>query len=148
MPWPLNTEWHWPASVSLTSRLVRISICRIFLRISRGIMSVLRHRQFIEYLLNDRLAGLLFRLGFVSDGDPMTQDIHPDGFDVLRRHVAASAQEGKSFAGQGERDGGAWRGPQLNHVLDVDFVMRRVAGGADQIDDVVLHFVINVDIVN
>src|SRR5271154_2110194 len=38
MPWPLKTEWYWPASVSVTMRLVRNSICRIFLRISRGIM--------------------------------------------------------------------------------------------------------------
>ena len=39
IPWPLKTLWYWPASVSLTSRLVRISICRIFLSISRGIMA-------------------------------------------------------------------------------------------------------------
>src|SRR5471032_2860984 len=36
--WPLKTEWYWPASVSVTMRFVRSSICRIFLRISRGIM--------------------------------------------------------------------------------------------------------------
>src|SRR5207249_10600926 len=36
--WPLKTEWYWPASVSLTSRFVRISIWRIFLRMSRGII--------------------------------------------------------------------------------------------------------------
>src|ERR1019366_1365397 len=38
MPCPLKTLWYWPASVSVTTRFVRISICRIFLRISRGII--------------------------------------------------------------------------------------------------------------
>src|SRR6266478_4466152 len=71
MPWPLNTLWYWPARVSLTSRLVRSSICRIFLRISRGIIESLllhphyktfnvtsrsRHGQLIKYRLNDRFA--------------------------------------------------------------------------------------------
>ena len=35
MPRPLKTLWYWPASESVTSRLVRISICRTFFRISR-----------------------------------------------------------------------------------------------------------------
>ena len=38
MPWPLKTEWYWPARVSVTMRFVRISIWRIFFKISRGIM--------------------------------------------------------------------------------------------------------------
>src|SRR5205085_8943244 len=35
---PLKTLWYCPPRVSVTNRLVLNSICRIFLRISRGIM--------------------------------------------------------------------------------------------------------------
>ena len=65
------------------------------------------HRQLIKNLLNDRLAGLLLGLGFVSDGDAVAQDIHADAFDVLRRDVAAAAQEGVGLGGEREGDGRA-----------------------------------------
>ena len=42
MPRPLNAERYWPASTSLTMRLVRISIERIFRRISVGSMRLAR----------------------------------------------------------------------------------------------------------
>lgn len=38
IPWPLNAEWYWPASVSSTRRRVRSSIWRIFLSSSLGII--------------------------------------------------------------------------------------------------------------
>ncbi|GIT12883.1 MAG: hypothetical protein CM1200mP34_2890 [Verrucomicrobiales bacterium] len=38
-PCPLNALWYCPANVSVTSRLVQISIWRIFLRISLGIIT-------------------------------------------------------------------------------------------------------------
>src|SRR5437868_2855032 len=87
MPWPLKTLWYCPASVSLTSRLVRNSIWRIFLRISRGIIENLRNWQLVEYFLNDRLAGLFLSLRLIGDGHTMTQDIHANAFDILRSDV-------------------------------------------------------------
>jgi hypothetical protein len=40
IPRPLKTEWYSPASDSFTSRLVRISMRRTFLRISEGSMTL------------------------------------------------------------------------------------------------------------
>ena len=67
-----------------------------------------RHRQFIENFGHDGFAALFLRLGFVGDRHAVAQDVHADALDVLRRHVAAAAQEGVGLGGQGERDGGAW----------------------------------------
>src|SRR5262249_28740887 len=115
IPCPLKTLWYWPPSVSLTSRLVRSSIWRIFLRISRGIMVlpgcssmeralVSRHRQLIKDLLNDRLAGLLLRLRLVGDRDPVTEDVHADAFDVLGRDITSALEKGVRFGGERQGD--------------------------------------------
>src|SRR6266849_10826536 len=72
-----------------------------------------RHGQLIEDFLDDRLAGLLLRFGFIGDGDAVAEHIHADAFDVLGRDVAAAFEEGVSLGGEGQRDSRARRGAQL-----------------------------------
>ena len=61
----------------------------------------------------------------------MAEHIHADAFDILGRHVTAAAQEGKGLGGERERNRGTRRRAELNKILRVDAVVRRVAGGAD-----------------
>src|SRR6266550_5645930 len=146
MPWPLKTLWYWPASVSLTSRFVRISIWRIFLRISRGIIGhPSRHRQFIKNLLNNRFAGLFFRFGFVGDGDAVAQHVHADALHVLRGNVAAATKERKSLGSERQRDRSARRRAELDEIFHLDFVGFRFARGAHEVHNVILHFVVHVN---
>src|SRR5580658_2280619 len=105
--------------VSETSRVVRNSICRIFLSISRGIMATparltsqgaacvgcySRHGQLVEDFGDDGFTALLFGLRLIGHCYAVTQDVHADAFDVLGCHVAAAAQEGKGLGSQRQCD--------------------------------------------
>ena len=63
-----------------------------------------RHGQFVKDFLNDGFAGLVLRLGFVGDRNPVAQDVHADAFDILRGDVTAPAQEGIGFGGERQRN--------------------------------------------
>src|SRR6266540_4062624 len=130
--------------------LRKVAICKVE-AFSMGILTsllVLRHRQFIKNLLDDRLAGLLLRLRFVGDRHAVAEHIHADALDILRGDIAAPAQEGEGLGRERERNRRARRGAELNEIFRVDVVVRRVARGAHQIDDVILHLVVNVDVVD
>src|SRR5207253_2799837 len=98
--------------------------------------------------LDDGFAGFVFGFGFVGDGDAVAEDVHADAFDVLGRDVATAFEEGVGFGGEGEGDGGARAGAELDEVFNSDFVVVGGARGADNVDDVVLHFFVDVDFVD
>jgi len=108
----------------------------------------LRDGQFVEDFLNDGFAGFLFGFGFVGDGDAVAEDVHADGFDVLRGDVTAPAKESEGLGGEGERDGRARRSAELDQALELNLVFGGIARGANDVDDVILHFIIDVDFVN
>src|ERR1019366_3119596 len=94
MPWPLKTEWYWPASVSVTMRFVRSSICRIFLRISRGIMRKLfffRARQCLQIRRGQNLH--LTNGNLVQPFQPFAlRQSHVNKFGVHALHVGENKQ--------------------------------------------------------
>ena len=106
------------------------------------------HREFIENFLDDCLAGLLFGFRLIGDGDAVAEHVHANAFDVLRGDIAAATEEREGFGGEGQRNGGAGGGAELNEFFDLDFVDFRLAGGANEIDNVVLHFVVHVNLVD
>ena len=69
-------------------------------------------------------------------------------FYILRRHVAATFEEGVGFGGEGKRNGRARGSAELNEIFDRDFIMVRIARGAHEVHDVILHFVIYVNIID
>ena len=76
----------------------------------------------------------------------MAQHVGADGFDVAGCHVAAALQQGPRFRSECERDGGARARAELDHRTQVgELVVLRVAGGEDDVDDVVAHFFIHVE---
>src|SRR5215510_5439 len=95
IPRPLNTEWYSPASDSFTSRLVRISIRRTFLRISAGSIGRrgLRHFDGVEHPLDDLLGRDVLGLGLVREDDPVPQHVEGDRFHVLGRDVSPPPDE-------------------------------------------------------
>ena len=70
----------------------------------------LRDGYMVEYLLDQVVGRVLFRLGFVARDEPMPQHVRPDSFHVLRGDVAAPLQERIRLGAEGERDGGPRRG--------------------------------------
>ena len=78
----------------------------------------------------------------------MAQYVVPDGFDVLRRDVAAAVEERVGLGREGEIDGGTGRGTVADHPVKLEAVGLRLATGPDDIDDVVLHPVVDVDTVD
>src|SRR5215468_1676649 len=88
MPRPLKTEWYWPASRSETILRVLISSLRMRLMSSFGSKA--------------------------GEGNPVTQDIEADRFDVLRRDESAVPQEGVGFGRQVQIDGRARAGAVLD----------------------------------
>src|SRR6185436_6167192 len=146
MPRPLNTEWYCPAIRSRTSRSVTISILRIFLSSSRVSMG-LRHFDALEQLADDVLRGHLLGLGLVGDDDPVAEHVDADGLDVLGGDVAATAQEGVGPRGHVQIDRGARAGSVLDQIRQLgQAVGLGIAGGVDDVDDVVADLLVYVDL--
>src|SRR5207245_2945229 len=84
MPRPLKMEWYSPASDSFTSRLVRISIRRIFFRISAGSIGGRALREpgacssgdfdRVQHPLDDLLRRHVLGLRLVREDDPVAED--------------------------------------------------------------------------
>ena len=87
-------------------------------------------------------------LGFVADDDAVAQDIGADALDVLRRDVAAAVQERVGARGQREVNRGARRSAVTNQAFQIQIVRRRLARRPDDIDDVILHAIVDVDAVH
>src|SRR6185295_11983200 len=148
IPRPLNTEWYWPASISETTLRVVISSLRIRRMSSLGSMG-LRDLDLVEDALDDLLRGELFGLRLVGEGDAVAEDVVADGLHVLRGHEAAVAEQGVSLGSLGEEDGGARRGAVGDVVLEVaQAVAGGFAGGEDDAEDVLLHLLVDVDLVH
>ena len=77
----------------------------------------------------------------------MAQYVHPDFFYIFRHNVGASLKEGPSSGGQGEADGSAWAGSELDKLPEFKIIVFRFASGYNQMDDVVANFVISLDFV-
>ena len=76
----------------------------------------------------------------------MTQDVHPDGLDVVRVDEAASIEKRAGPCRSSQRNGGSRRGPVLNHRFKVVQPERRgLARRKHQLDDVVDDFFVDVD---
>ena len=71
--------------------------------------------EFIKNLLHDGFGGLLFGFGFVGDRHAVAEHVEAEALDVLRRHVAAAAQERVGLGCERERDGGARACAELDH---------------------------------
>src|SRR5207245_11134580 len=104
MPRPLKMEWYSPASDSFTSRLVRISIRRIFFRISAGSIGGRALREpgacssgdfdRVQHPLDDLLRRHVLGLRLVREDDPVAEGVEGHRLPVLRGDVAAPAYEG------------------------------------------------------
>src|SRR5688572_19589739 len=78
----------------------------------------------------------------------MAQDVGADTLDILRRDVAAPGEE--SLGPRGERQGnrGARAGSVADESTELQLVRGRFTSGEDDIDDVILHAVVDVDAVH
>src|SRR5262245_43951422 len=93
MPSPLNTEWYSPPNMSVTSRRVRISMCRTLRRTSRGIMGGSGHLDGIEQFLGDRGRGHVFRFRLERGNDAVAKHVESDRLHIVRGDVAPSTKE-------------------------------------------------------
>ena len=78
----------------------------------------------------------------------MAQDIVPDAFDILRRDVTAAVQEGVGARGEGEIDRCAWRRAVADQAVELQIIRGGFARRPNHIDDIILHPIIDVDVVN
>ena len=78
----------------------------------------------------------------------MAEDILRDAFDILRRDKAATPEEGVRLGREGEGHRGTRRGAELDEVGHLNLVPRRFTCAADHVDDVVLHLVVDVNVVD
>src|SRR5262249_14118458 len=106
------------------------------------------HLQMIEYVLNYFFRGDLFCFRFIADDDAVAKDVIGDGFDVLRRHVAAAIAKGLGLG----RERQLTRRPAATALLDVlrDFQPEivRSAGRMDDVHDVPLYFIVHVKLID
>ena len=86
--------------------------------------------------------------GFVGQDDAVAQDVGADALDVLGRDVSAALEQRPGLGGDGEVDGGARGGAELDEMLDIEFVFLRRARGEDEMDDVIADFFVHVDLVH
>src|SRR5437867_1247271 len=157
IPLPLKTEWYSPASDSFTSRLVRISIRRILLRISWEVGSICgispewrpsRHFDGVQDPLDDRFRGHLLCFRLVGQKNAVTQDVEGDRFYILGSRVPSPLDESMGLGGEGQVDRRSRRGAERDEGGDVELVVLGRSGGQDDVDDVVLHPVIHIDLVD
>ena len=78
----------------------------------------------------------------------MAQHVEADAFHVLRRHVAAAAQEGARLGREREGDGRARARAPADEAGHLQLVGGGLARGEDDVHDVVLHAVVHVDAVH
>src|SRR5262249_6479739 len=149
MPRPLKTEWYWPASRSETILRVLISSLRMRLMSSFGNKGRSGNFDAIEDALDDLLRRQLLCLRFIGEGNPVTQDIEADRLDILWRDESTVSQEGVGFGRQVQIDGRARAGAVLDEVLQIlKPGVGRLAGGENDVQDVVLHLLVDVDLMD
>src|SRR5687768_16858629 len=163
IPRPLKTLRYWPAKAACTMPRVLSSSLRIFLRISRG-DSVTNderrmkglgsasfqsgNRQASEDSLDDLFARDLFRFRFVADDDAMTKHVGADTLHIVRSDIAAPGDERASSRSKGQGNRCARRCSVADHPLELQPVGCWIARGEYDVDNVVLHAVIHVDLIH
>ena len=79
----------------------------------------------------------------------VAKHVEPDGLDVFRRDEAAVAEERVRTRRLPQVDGGARAGAVLDVVAEIlEAELERFAGGEHQIQDVLLHLLVDVDVVH
>src|SRR6185436_10059175 len=101
----------------------------------------------IEDGLDDVVAGLVFRFGLVAHNYAMAKHRRGNVLDVLRSHKATAGQECTGLCAEGEHDRGPGRCAVLDEMFDIEFELGRLPGGEYDRDDVVLDFVVDVNVI-
>src|SRR5207248_2706439 len=76
------------------------------------------------------------------------EHIRADALHILRRDVAAAGNERPRTCGEGEGDGRTRAGAVADEAIELELVGRRLPRGEDDIDDVVLHPAVDVDVIH
>ena len=107
------------------------------------------HLDDLEHPPDDLLARHLFGLGLVREHEPVAQHVGPDGLHVLRRDVAAVAEERVRARRQVRGDARARARAVLDERREV---LQPVLGGLarreDDVDDVVLDLLVDVHLLD
>jgi hypothetical protein len=73
----------------------------------------------VEHAAHDGVGVDPFGVGFVGEDETVAEDVGGDVLHVLRDHVVAALQEGPGLGGEGEVDGRARRGAELEELREV-----------------------------
>src|SRR5215211_8752652 len=106
-----------------------------------------RHRQPRKNSFDDDLTRHGLSLGFVADDDAMAQHVGADALHVLWRDVAAPVQERMCARTKCEINRGAGRSAVANQSFEPKIVRAGLARGPDHVNNVILHAIVDVDVV-
>ena len=78
----------------------------------------------------------------------MPQHIRADALHVLGSHVATAVQERVGASGEGEIDRRTRRSAVADQTIELQIVGARIARSPNDIDDIILHAIIDIDAVH
>ena len=96
------------------------------------------HGDVIEDALKDVVGREALGIGLEADQDAMAHDVARQALDVVGRHEIAAGEQGVAAGGSHQGDRGSRAGAELEQRRQRQTERRRVAGGPDQVDDVLL----------
>src|SRR5207247_10158612 len=100
------------------------------------------HAHAIEHFANDVLGGQLLRFRLVGQKYPMPEDVHGNGFHVLRSDVGPPLDKSVGTRGRGQSQRGSRRGPVVDEALQVQLELLGLASCLNDVDDVLLDLVV------
>src|SRR5512144_2728879 len=159
IPRPLKTEWYCPARSAETTWRVAISRRRIrrmssrgsigLPTVSSGVFGALGDLDLVEHPLHHLLRRELLGLGLVGERHPVPEHVHPHRLHVLRGDEASVAEERVGPGGERQEQRRSGARAEVDGVLEVGQPEALgLAGRPDDVQDVVLHLVVHVDLMN
>ena len=106
--------------------------------VRRALLPVVRHRQPVHQVGDDRVGGAPGELRVGRRDDPVGEHRHGEGLQVVGEDVVAAVQRGDRAGGAQQLQGGPGRGAEAQ--------VGGLAGGGDQVDGVLLDRVGDVDV--
>src|SRR5436190_7326728 len=163
MPRPLKWLRYAPTMVSLTRRLVLVSTRRTVWSNSERVIAgkksfsssyssscsmCSRNRHRIKDLLNDRIRRHRLGLGFIGQNDSMPQDIGPNTLYIFRRDKGPALQQGPRPRRERQKNRGPRGRAKLNKMFQVQFVFLRLAGRKHEVNDIIAHLVLHMNLID